>query len=272
MEHGIIAGRYHLLELVGEGSFGQVYRANDPLFHCDIAVKVEYDHDNIPSSQLENESNIYRELKYSSGFPIVYGFGRADGMSYLAMDLLGPSLATLFHICGRRFSLKTTCNVGLQVVDRLEALHAKGYVHRDVKPENLVIGDEQNMDTIYLVDLGLLTSYRDPYSGEHISEFHDDDDYLMGTPLYYSVNRHYGIPHTRRDDLISLLYLMLYLKRGSLPWQGRTSQVMASMKVKAKIIQLCKGFPASFSVFAEYVTHLQFDSRPNYAHIRKLLR
>lgn len=157
-------------------------------------------------------------------------------------------------------------------VDRLEALHAKGYVHRDVKPENLVIGDEQNMDTIYLVDLGLSTSYRDPYSGEHISEFHEEDAYLMGTPLYYSVNRHYGIPHTRRDDLISLLYLMLYLKRGSLPWQGRTSQVMASMKVKAKIIQLCKGFPASFSVFAEYVTHLQFDSRPNYAHIRKLLR
>lgn len=260
-------------------TLGIVYKATDTLLGFAVAVKVERGISTF--SQLENESEIYEDLKYSEGFPIIYDFNRVQKESYMAMELLGPSLETLFHVCGRQFSLETVCNIGLQAVsevlleqhwtyafsqvDRLEGLHAKGYVHRDLKPANFVIGGLKNTGTIYLIDLGLATYFRTPYQ-----PVNDDD--IAGTPLYSSVHHHNHLPYTRRDDLISLIYILLYLKWGSLPWQGRPYGAMSGIKARTKSSQLCRGLPGPFCSLVDYVLQLEFESQLNYAHIRKLLR
>ncbi|KAH9837262.1 kinase-like protein [Rhodofomes roseus] len=270
-----IADRYRLQELIGAGSFGQVYRAIDTWQHVIVAVKLEPCDFRV--NQLENEEEVYGTLKYAEGFPVTHGFGTMDDVNYLVMDLLGPSLEALFHFCGKRFTLGTVLRIALQAVDRLESLHARGYVHRDLKPANFLVGVGEQTSLLYLIDLGLAVPYIDIVTRTHVQ--YNDEHELIGTPLFSSINLHHGIAHSRRDDLISLAYILLFFVRGSLPWQGIPTSVKAKRndqltraKARAKPSQLCKGLPTPFCVFVEYVMRLEFDERPNYLYIRNLLR
>ncbi|KAH9913385.1 casein kinase I isoform alpha-like protein [Fomitopsis serialis] len=270
-----IAGRYLLRELIGAGSFGQVYKALDIYEHVDVAVKLEPCDFRV--NQLENEEEVYDALKYAEGFPAMHGFGTTDEVHYLVMDLLGPSLETLFHFCGKRFTLGTVLRIALQAVDRLESLHVRGYVHRDLKPANFLVGVGGQTSLLYLIDLGLAVPYLDIVTRAHIK--YNDEHEAIGTPLFSSINIHHGIAHSRRDDLIALAYILLFFVRGSLPWQGipgsaktKRNDQLVRAKAKAKPSQLCKGLPTPFCVFVEYVMRLKFDERPNYLYIRNLLR
>ncbi|KAH9911420.1 casein kinase I isoform alpha-like protein [Fomitopsis serialis] len=270
-----IAGRYLLWELIGAGSFGQVYKALDIYEHVDVAVKLEPCDFRV--NQLENEEEVYDALKYAEGFPAMHGFGTTDEVHYLVMDLLGPSLEMLFHFCGKRFTLGTVLRIALQAVDRLESLHVRGYVHRDLKPANFLVGVGGQTSLLYLIDLGLAVPYLDIVTRAHIK--YNDEHEAIGTPLFSSINIHHGIAHSRRDDLIALAYILLFFVRGSLPWQGipgsaktKRNDQLVRAKAKAKPSQLCKGLPTPFCVFVEYVMRLKFDERPNYLYIRNLLR
>ena len=220
-------------------------------------------------------------------------YGEECDFYVMISDLLGPSLEDLFNFCGRKFLLKTVLLLADQLIPRVEYLHAKSLVHRDIKPENLLMGTGKLGNVVHLIDFGLAKEYQDPET--HIHKAYYDKQELGGTTRYASVNNHLGIgtceaicrrhvtncaqAQSRRDDLESLGYIMIYFCRGSLPWQGlkaRTkderNELVKEMKMKTPIEDLCGGLPEAFTKYFKYVQTLKFDDRPNYSYLRKLFR
>ena len=198
--------------------------------------------------------------------------------SVLVMDLMGPSLEDLFNTCGRKFSLKSVLMLADQMLQRIEYLHYKNFLHRDIKPDNFVTGPGAHARHIYLLDFGLAKKYRDSRNpNSHIP--YREDKSLTGTARYASINTHMGIEQSRRDDLESLGYLLMYFLKGSLPWQGL--RAVTKEEKYAKILQkkrsttidsLCRGFPPEFALYFNYVRSLGFEERPDYAYLRKIFR
>lgn len=135
----------------------------------------------------------------------------------MVMDLLGPSLEDLFQKCNRRFDLRTVVRVGQQIVSRLEYMHSRKFMHRDIKPENFLMGTHQHCMRVFVIDFGLSKKYI-LKNGEHLP--YRDNKSLTGTPRYASINSHLGIEQSRRDDLESVIYMLIYFLKGSLPWQN----------------------------------------------------
>jgi serine/threonine protein kinase len=202
----------------------------------------------------------------------------ADWYNILVMELMGASLEDLFRRCGRRFSMKTVLMLMEQMLTRLELVHAAGYVHRDVKPENFMMGSAENDMIVYLIDFGRKKyrglSKRDLYS-VHIP--YRTDRKLTGT-RYVSVNTHNGIEQSQRDDLEALGYVMMYFLRGKLPWQGVTAETkhekyekIANIKRNTSVRDLCRGYPHEFTEYFEYCL-LYFEDQPDYSSLRRMFR
>lgn len=135
----------------------------------------------------------------------------------MVLELLGPSLEDLFNMCEKRFTLKTTLMVGVQMLELIRYVHSKETLHRDIKPDNFLIGYRNNSKKVYMIDFGLSRKYRTP-KGDHIG--YKDNKTLTGTARYVSINTHIGIEQSRRDDLESFIYVLIYFLKGSLPWQN----------------------------------------------------
>lgn len=131
------------------------------------------------------------------------------------MDLLGKSLETLFEKCGKKFSVKTVCMLADQMIRRIQYIHDRRIIHRDIKPDNFAIGVGNHKHRIFILDFGLAKKFMSS-QGVHIK--YRDNKGLTGTARYASINTHLGIEQSRRDDLESLGHVFLYFLRGSLPW------------------------------------------------------
>ncbi len=218
--------------------------------------------------------------------------GSVPGYNALVLDLLGPNLDDLLLFCQGTFTPRTVALLGLQMLDLLEHLHSKDFVHRDIKPENFLIGiDQGGAQTVYLIDFGLSKRYRDKSRGIHMP--FSSNHGLTGTMRYVSINMHMGMEPSRRDDLESLLYVLVYFMKGGLPWQGlvasnREEKIDAIMECKMSISvdELCYGLPRIFFVLPlgpiknlvgeyvsmlYYVRSLEFEDKPNYDYLRELL-
>lgn len=215
------------------------------------------------------------------GIPAIHWFGVEGDYNIMVIDLLGQSLEDLFTLCKRKFSLKTVLMVADQVLQRLEFLHNNHFIHRDMKPDNFLVGisAKKTQHIIYIIDFGLSKRYRDPKTGEHIP--YKDGKQLTGTARYASVNTHLGIEQSRRDDLEAIGYMLLYFLKGSLPWQGLNGRNkddkynrIKDKKVATTVEQLTAGVPeeAVFTDYLMYCRNLRFDEKPDYQYCRKLFK
>ncbi|CAN6456590.1 unnamed protein product [Victoria cruziana] len=212
----IVGEKYKLGRKIGSGSFGEIYLAAHIETNEVVAVKLESGKTKHP--QLLYEAKLYKILQGGSGIANIRWSGVDGEDNVLVLDLLGPSLEDLFVYCERKFSLKTVLMLADQMITRIEYMHSKGFLHRDIKPDNFLMGLGKKANQVYVIDFGLAKRYRDSTSNRHIP--YRENKNLTGTARYASCNTHIGIEQSRRDDLESLGYVLLYFLRGSLPWQG----------------------------------------------------
>eukprot|EP00826_Nyctotherus_ovalis_P045505 TRINITY_DN5045_c0_g1_i4.p1 TRINITY_DN5045_c0_g1~~TRINITY_DN5045_c0_g1_i4.p1 ORF type:complete len:265 (+),score=63.40 TRINITY_DN5045_c0_g1_i4:386-1180(+) len=220
-----------------------------------------------------------------AGIPHVFSYGLEGDYNVMVMEYLGSSLEDLFIHNQKHFSLKTTLMLAGQMVTRLEYIHSRQYLHRDIKPDNFAMGRGQKASLVYLIDFGLAKRYRDAETGLHIP--YKEGKSLTGTARYASIRTHMGIEQSRRDDVEGLLYVLVYFLKGELPWQkvvakNKEEKYKKIMEIKkaTDIKVLCDGLPGTvlfegkideLQALLSYVRELQFEEEPNYEYIRSSL-
>ena len=279
----ITIGTHYILQIknkLGSGSFGEIFKAKNTQHNIDIAIKCEKINNN-HHPRLKYESSVLKYLQIGAGnilpigIPALYDFISSDNYNYMMMELLGPSLEDLFDLCQRKYSLKTILSLGDQMLCRIEFLHSRYLIHRDIKPDNFLMGLKNNKSILYICDFGLCKKYRDK-NGKHIPFI--DGKSLTGTARYASIYSHLGYEQSRRDDLESLAYSLIYFSRGSLPWMGiktknkkeKYNKIM-KIKIGSTIDFLCGKLPKEFIDFMQYIKSLQFEDKPNYQYLKTLL-
>lgn len=174
----------------------------------------------VKEPQIKTEVAVLKIIKDSNpdeqGFTHIYEYGYEPTYNYLIMTLLGPNLEQLQRLCGGVLSLKTTMIIALQALDRLEVVHNHGFVYGDVKPDNFLVGLNNDSPFIFLVDFGKSKRYKSRSTGQHIS--YKENVHYTFNPTFASLNAHNNIQASRRDDVESLLYMLIYLRLGKLPW------------------------------------------------------
>ena len=287
---------YKIIRKVGSGAFGNVYKVESLKEPNKIyAMKVE-EGDAHKKDRLKLEYNFYRELNMNEthpGIPKVFHFQRSliklpstddnpleveETKNIMIMEYLGPSLEKLFAFHHRNFSLKTILMIGIQCLQRLEFIHNNGIIHRDIKPDNFLIGS--NNDTklcIHLIDFGLSKKYINLLNYE-FNPFKNTKTFT-GTYRFCSLRSHKRLEQGRRDDLEALGYMIIYFFRKELPWQHikddpkkkeYRSNLIFKMKKNLPLTELCEGCPDFMVTYIKYCRLLKYTEVPNYYYLISL--
>ena len=267
----ILFNKYTLIKKLGEGSFGAIYSAKS--HHNWYAIKLE--NKNRGQNLLENEAYIMSYL-HGKRIPFIKSFGYSGDFNVLVMELMGKSLEQIFeNLPIKKMTVNCVAKLGLQMIDILEYIHNKHIIHRDIKPDNFVMGKGEKSKYLYLLDFGLAKKYRSSTTLKHYPI--NKKKNLTGTARYASINALNGLTQSRRDDLEAVGYVLLYFLRGKLPWQGlhvkrkedRYHRIM-EIKMETTPSELCKGFPKEYEEYVDYTRKLEYEQDPDYKFLKNL--
>ena len=267
----IIANKYKIIEKIGEGCFGFIFKGENIRTFEKVAIKME----SISSETnlLKNEAKIYQYLKGCNhngkdGFPTVKWFGIIDNYYYMVLPLLGDSL------CNKTFGAKILFSISIDIIKRIQYIHENGLIHRDIKPDNFLFGAERlnpgtlvngfglnNDPNIHLIDFGFCRKYLKADNKTHIDL--KTNRPMIGTPNFVSVNVHNGLEPSRRDDLESVAYMMIYFQLGQLEWMNSYTDLDKMREMKINVFNNNK-IHSSILIFLDYCRKLRFDETPNY--------
>jgi serine/threonine protein kinase len=267
----ILANKYEILKRISEGSFGSVYKAKNIRTGELVAIKIERKNDNNINT-IKSEAKIYQYLAKQPGFPQLKWYGTTDQFNYLVINLLVCSLTKLTKIQGY-LSLKTILLIGIQLIQRIETLHSKFLLHRDVKPDNFLLGSN---NILYLIDFGFCKRYE--HDGQHIDETNKNTSTLIGTANFVSLNVHKGIEPSRRDDLESCIYILFYMflsidanSNSNLNWFN-IKDLKKMVNLKEQLTNsMDQQVPIFIKKMLDNVRNLSFKEAPNYGYLIDIL-
>lgn len=272
-----------MIKRIGSGAFGLIFSAKNVNTDEIVAVKLE------PTAQadtLTHEAAVLQYLSGIPGIPTLRYYGIPDHNRYMVIDLYDKTLQTVSYEHKKAVPVALVRAYAIQIIQILSAVHEKGFVHRDIKPENFMIkniatndSSNANVDAkpLYLIDFGLARTYIDSETKMHrINKIRTADAdgkiSVTGTSRYISSNVHDGNEPSRRDDLISAMYVISYLLKGSLPWKtSGTNEALSEMKKMIQPQELFLGLPISYVEIFNYLSSLSYDQKPDYAFILRNL-
>ena len=272
-KYPLIFRKYHPLKKIANGAFSEIYYGVNVHTKEKVAIKIESRY--VVNKLLESECFLLFSLK-GVGIPKVLSFGHNKDYDILIMPLLGKSLKELYISKNCNFEFKDACLIAIQIIERIKWVHYQKIVHRDIKPDNFLIGlNDPNI--IYIIDFGLSKKYKSSTTGKHIK--YTELKKFTGTVLYASVNALRFKEQSRRDDLESIGYMLIHLMKGSLPWlkikvNNKKESYLKISQIKKHITseKLCEHLPGEMIDYINYVKKLQFEETPDYNYLGNLFQ
>ena len=289
----MVADKYQLLKKIGEGSFGKIFLAQahaqaqadamQDQAESEFAIKI------MPLRNKavgDNEVQIYEKIQGVKGIPALYAWGTESRFHYIVMELLDQSLEQLLLSFNsgadaeqktmnlktmnlktmnlKTMPLKVVLHLGVQILNIIEQIHARGIIHRDLKPANFLLkNDKQNISQLYLIDFGLSMFFLDDKLKHQAIRTNEAP---VGTARYMSVNMHHGLTASRRDDLETVGYILMFLYHGALPWQNANNVVEQKLG-----LNWASSTVGEFVLFIQYCRNLGYADKPNYEYLRQML-
>jgi len=274
IEKQIFFNKYKLQKLINKSKFSYVYQGINIINKELVSIKIEnrIEGNNI----LESEAYILFYLK-GFGIPNLISYGKSGKYNILVEELLGLSLYQISQkkVIKNEFPIKDLCMIALQGLDRLEYIHSKNIIHRDIKPHNFLIG-RKNEKIIYLIDFGFARKYKSSRTRKFIK--FKNLKTIIGSLAFSSINANSGYEQSRRDDLESFGYMLIFLAKNTLPWlkagkiKNKKEKYIGAYKLKnsSKPENICEGLPEEFIEYIKYCRNLEFEQDPNYDYLRNL--
>jgi len=259
----VLLNKYTILKEINRGAFGNIYLGVNKSTSDKVAIKIE----NKENSLIINEARIYKLLEKTSGVPKLRMYLNDDKYNYLIIDLLGESLYSLKSNSSFFLSNDIIYKIGTKLINIINDIHNIGIVHRDIKPQNILF--DKFYEKIYLIDFGFAKKI---INSAHIKERKISN--IIGSPNYISINVHNLIEPSRRDDIISIIYILFYLLLNELPWKNKSNE--ETMRVKKNLINqsdliYIKKYKNLIDILI-YLEKLNFSSKPNYNYILEMLK
>ena len=275
LQNKLLFKKYHPIKPIGKGTFSTVYLSLNIKTNIYVAIKAEKRSSQSEVELLESEAFLLYSLR-GFGIPEVLSYGRTKNHNILVMPLLGESLLDIFILRNVPVNINDICVVGIQILDRIEWVHSNNIVYRDIKPENFLFG-KKDKDVLYLIDFGLCRKYKSSKTGKHIKPRNLGK--FTGTSRYASVYAMAGNEQSRRDDIESIGYMIIFLMKKKLPWQGIKANSYKEcynklylMKKHIKLENLCKGLPIEIFEYMKNAKNLKFEQEPDYKYLKNLFR